>query len=112
MAGEKPTQPIPRDVESQTSKKSLPHWRLIVDQGITNTEIEKSEYEGSGVEEDPYAVSWIENDPRNPMQFGPVYRWMIVLMMAFSVLAVAMCSSAFSGGKTHAFPGLVQESNQ
>ena len=103
MAGEKPNQSTARDVESQSSKKSLPHWRMIIDQGITNTEIEKSEYEGSGVEDDPYVVSWLENDPRNPMQFGAAYRWMIVLMMAFSVLSVALCSSAFSGGKTTQF---------
>jgi hypothetical protein len=99
MSTEKPTPTAPNDEESQGSKKSIPHWRMIIDQGITTPEVEKWHYEGSGTEEDPYAVIWIDNDPRNPMNFGFMYRWMIVLMMAFSVLAVALCSSAFSGGK-------------
>jgi hypothetical protein len=99
MAEEKPTQPSTRDVESQGSRNSIPHWRMVLDQGITTPEIETWEYVGSGTEEDPYVVVWIENDPRNPMDFSAAYRWMVVLMMAFSVLGVALCSSAFSGGK-------------
>jgi hypothetical protein len=99
MAEETPTQPSTRDVESQGSRTSIPHWRMVFDQGITTPEIETWEYVGSGTEEDPYVVVWIENDPRNPMDFSATYRWMVVVMMAFSVLGVALCSSAFSGGK-------------
>jgi hypothetical protein len=63
-----------RDVESQDSAGAISHWRMIRDQGIITPEIEHWEYEGSGTEEDPYAVVWIDNDPRNPMQFRAWYR--------------------------------------
>jgi hypothetical protein len=72
---------------------------MILDQAVTTPAIEKWHYEGSGTEDDPYAVTWIDNDPRNPMTFRSWYKWMITIMMAFSVLSVALCSSAFSGGE-------------
>jgi len=86
------------DPESGRGPKSVPHWRLIIDQSLLTPEVENWHYKGSGTEEDPYAVSWIDNDPRNPMAFEGWYKWMITLTMAFSTLAVSLCSSAFSGG--------------
>jgi hypothetical protein len=86
------------DPESGRGPKAIPHWRLIYDQGVLTPEIEQWHYRGKGTEEDPYAVTWIDNDPRNPMLFPAWYKWMITLMMALSVLAVSLCSSAFSGG--------------
>ena len=86
------------DVEGQRPQ-SISHFRTIIDQGVTTPEIENWQYDGSGTKEDPYVVVWIENDPRNPMDWKPWYRWMAVLTMAFSVLAVTFNSSAYSGGK-------------
>jgi hypothetical protein len=86
------------DPESGRGPKAIPHWRMIIDQGVLTPEIEQWHYHGKGTEEDPYAVVWIDNDPRNPMLFPGWYKWMITVMMAFAVLAVSLCSSAFSGG--------------
>jgi hypothetical protein len=93
------------DPESLGGTRWIPHWRLIIDQGVTTPEIEKWNYEGNGTEDDPYAVTWIDDDPRNPMTWRGSYKWMITLSMAFSTLAVSMCSSAFSGG----IPGLLEQ---
>ena len=71
---------------------------MIVDQGCVNADIENWHYKGSGTEEDPYAVVWIDNDPRNPFNFSAAYRWSIVIFSAFAVLTVSLCSSAFTGG--------------
>lgn len=71
---------------------------MLIDQGITTPEIEQHEYRGAGTEDDPYIVDWLENDPRNPMQFPTWYKWMVALSMAAAVLAVSLCSSAFSSG--------------
>jgi hypothetical protein len=71
---------------------------MILHQGITTPEIDSWHYEGEGTEEDPYQVTWIDNDPRNPMEFSAPYKWMLVLAMALSVLGVSLNSSMFSGG--------------
>ncbi|KAJ6136737.1 hypothetical protein N7497_012441 [Penicillium chrysogenum] len=55
-------------------------------------------YKGSGTEDHPYAVVWIPADPRNPMNFPPIRKWSITLLVSFVTLAVSLVSSAFSGG--------------
>jgi hypothetical protein len=84
--------------EPQSKPRAISHWHKIIDQGYTTPEIENWHYKGAGTEEDPYAVEWIDNDPRNPFGFSPAYRWSIVLFSAFAVLTVSLCSSAFNGG--------------
>ncbi|KAI2469668.1 MFS general substrate transporter [Annulohypoxylon bovei var. microspora] len=76
----------------------LPHWRLVVDQAGITPEVKNYEYEGSGTEADPYLVKWIPDDPRNPMNFSPLKRWSITMVVAVATLAVALVSSAYSGG--------------
>jgi len=75
----------------------IPHWRMVLDQGIVTPAIQNWKYNGSGSEDDPYQVTWIDRDPRNPMEFPNAYRWMVVLSMAFSVLGVSLNSSMYSG---------------
>jgi hypothetical protein len=89
----------PADLESAAPSSHISHWKILIDQGVTTPAVENWHYEGSGTEDDPYAVTWIDKDPRNPMAFRGWYKWMITMMMAFSVLSVALCSSAFSGGR-------------
>ncbi|KAM0276411.1 hypothetical protein ACHAQH_006763 [Verticillium albo-atrum] len=82
---------------SPTPQK-LPYWRLVIDQaGITN-DVLHHEYEGSGTSEDPYVISWIPDDPRDPMGWSPFVHWFITLVAALSTLAVALVSSAYTGG--------------
>lgn len=87
-----------RDVDPESGKEAISHWKLILEQGVVTDEIAKYEYEGSGTEDDPYVVEWIENDPRNPMQWSKTKKWVGCICMAFATLTVSFCSSAFTGG--------------
>lgn len=80
----------------KTSK--IPYWRTVIDQGVVTQEVIDYPYKGSGTEDDPYAVEWIPNDPRNPMQYGEIKKWSITMCIAFATLAVALVSSAYTGG--------------
>lgn len=71
---------------------------LHSDQAGVTPEVEKYDFPGSGTEDDPYVVGWIEDDPRNPMLYSPMKKWAITMLVAFATLAVAFVSSAYSGG--------------
>jgi hypothetical protein len=76
----------------------IPYWRLVVDKAGVTPEVEHYPFPGSGTEDDPYLVQWIPNDPRNPMSFSPVLKWFLTFVVAVATLAVAMISSAYTGG--------------
>jgi len=84
------------DIES--GKEGISHWKMILDHGVVTNDIINWDYEGEGTEDNPYVVEWIENDPRNPMTWSKPKKWIMALMVANSVLVVSFCSSAFSGG--------------
>jgi hypothetical protein len=86
------------DYEAHTKSRRLNYFRLIIDQGILTPEIEAWHYEGQGTSENPYIVTWIDSDPRDPHQWSSMYKWFVVIIMAFAALAVTFASSAFSGG--------------
>lgn len=94
-----------RDVESEYGQESIPHWRMLVDQGVLTPSIINHHYNGNGTEEDPYVVTWIENDPRNPLHFSFSYKWMATVTMGFATLCVSFCSSAYTGG----LPSLMEQ---
>ncbi|KAJ5091461.1 hypothetical protein NUU61_006331 [Penicillium alfredii] len=76
----------------------IPYWRLVFDQGVVTQEILDFPYPGSGTDEDPYCVTWLPDDPRNPMNFSEVKKWTFTLLVAIATLAVALVSSAYTGG--------------
>ncbi|KAF4995488.1 hypothetical protein FGRMN_5109 [Fusarium graminum] len=80
------------------ARTKIPYWRLVADQTGITPEVQNYKYDGSGTEEDPYLVKWIPNDPRNPMAFSQVKKWFITLTVAITTLAVALVSSAYTGG--------------
>jgi hypothetical protein len=84
-------------IEAPASRK-IPFWRLIVDQGVVTQEVVDHKYAGSGTEEDPFAVTWLPEDPRNPMQFSETLKWFVTLVAAIATLAVALVSSGYTGG--------------
>ncbi len=86
-----------KDVESGRPTR-ITHVKQVFDQAGVTPEVEKYEYKGSGTEEDPYVVTWIDDDPRNPMLYSSTKKWSITILVAFATLAVAFCSSAYSGG--------------
>lgn len=77
--------------------KAVPYWRVIFDQGAVSPEVINHDHKGSGTAEDPYQVTWIENDSRNPMNFSFWHKCWITLLVGINTLASALVSSAYSG---------------
>lgn len=95
MAGDANHAPEKIEVPARTK---IPYWRLVTDQGVVTQEIIDYPYPGAGTEDDPYSVTWIPDDPRNPMLFSEVKKWSFTLLVAIATLAVALVSSAYTGG--------------
>ncbi|KAJ5385448.1 Major facilitator superfamily domain general substrate transporter [Penicillium concentricum] len=92
------SEPYASEKIEPSAPTKIPFWRLIFDQGVVTQEIIDHPYPGSGTEEDPYAVTWIPNDPRNPMNFSEVRKWTLTMLVAIATLAVSLVSSAYTGG--------------
>ncbi|KAJ5332947.1 hypothetical protein MYU51_005397 [Penicillium brevicompactum] len=93
------------DTKPQVSEKiefsaptKIPYWRLVFDQGVVTQQILDHPYPGSGTDDDPFAVTWIPDDPRNPMNFSEVKKWTFTMVVAIATLAVSLVSSAYTGG--------------
>lgn len=48
--------------------------------------------------EDPYIIDWIQNDPEDPQRWSGTWKWFTIAVVSFTTLAVALASSAYSGG--------------
>ncbi|KAM0546936.1 hypothetical protein ACHAPJ_010596 [Fusarium lateritium] len=105
MASPKAKNP-PEDHES-VRPTVIPYWRLVIDQAGVTPEVLQYDYQGSGTEDEPYCVQWIPEDPRNPLLFSTAKRWFITMSVALATLAVALVSSAYTGGITE----IIQEFN-
>lgn len=77
--------------------RTISFWRLMTDQQVITQEILNHEYAGSGTEDDPHVVSWLPDDPRNPMQFAMARKVMVVLVTGLATLIISLASSAYSG---------------
>jgi multidrug resistance protein len=90
----------PSDLESQKTinASKVSHWRLLVDRPLITDAVRKHKYPGLGTESDPYIVEFLPDDPRNPVNFTPAKKWAITVVVAVATLAVAFCSSAYTGG--------------
>ncbi|RFU34773.1 hypothetical protein B7463_g1525, partial [Scytalidium lignicola] len=87
------------DLESQgIQRKHARHWELVFHQTLIDDEVLNHVYRGSGTEEDPYQVEFIHNDRRDPMSWPDSKKWSITILVAVATLAVAFCSSAYTGG--------------
>jgi hypothetical protein len=87
-----------KDLESGSVHDKIRYWTLLTDQGVLTHEIVNWDYQGSGTDEDPYVVEWMDNDPRNPMTWKSSKKWVMCINMAVATLCVSFCSSAFAGG--------------
>ncbi|KAI0123872.1 major facilitator superfamily transporter [Xylariales sp. AK1849] len=87
-----------RDIESRNLRTRPSHFKLLLDRAGVTPEVIAWSYMGKGTEEEPYIVDFLEDDPKNPMKFPQWKKWSITVVEALAVLAVAFCSSAFSGG--------------
>ncbi|KAF1989397.1 synaptic vesicle transporter [Aulographum hederae CBS 113979] len=87
-----------KDVESQSPPSKISHWKFLFDQGVLTPEILNYQFDGAGTDEDPYSVTWIPSDPRNPLTWHKYRKWGYALCMALAVLCVSCSSSSFTGG--------------
>lgn len=87
-----------KDSEASSVPTRIPWWRQVVDKAGVTPEVESWKYEGAGTTEDPYVVTWIDHDPRNPMNYSMSTKWALTMLVGFATLAVAFVSSAYSGG--------------
>ncbi|KAL2817059.1 major facilitator superfamily domain-containing protein [Aspergillus cavernicola] len=76
---------------------SIPFWRQVLDQGAITNHVLDQQYPGSGTEQDPFVISWLPDDPRNPMLFSLRKKVGITIVVSTATLVVAVGSSAYSG---------------
>lgn len=88
------------DVQSSTVSK-VGHFKIVFDPAGVTREALHWRYPGHGTEEDPYAVDFTPYDPYNPQDWTMRKKWTMTLLTAWSTLAVAFVSSAFSGGLSY-----------
>ena len=91
------TSPSPKEMEPPKATSSVPHWRLVFSQGLVTPEVEAHDYSGAGTAKDPFLVEFLDNDPRDPMNWPDSKKWAITLTVAVATLAVAFVSSAYTG---------------
>ncbi|OJJ03917.1 hypothetical protein ASPVEDRAFT_54208 [Aspergillus versicolor CBS 583.65] len=75
----------------------IPSWKLVIDQGAVTQTVLGHEHPGSGTEESPYVVAWLDNDFRDPMLLSMTRKIVITLIVSFATLVVALASSAYTG---------------
>lgn len=78
--------------------EKITFWRQIVDPGAVTPALANYPWPGSGTPEDPFIVSWIDSDPRNPVLWSSLKKWTITFLVGFATLALALISSAYTGG--------------
>jgi len=76
---------------------NLPLSRLVLDQARVTKDVLHHQYAGAGTKESPYVVTWIENDPGNPLTWKKSFKWTVTMIAAIATLSTAFASSAFSG---------------
>lgn len=78
--------------------------------GLVSADVLTYPFPGEGTEEEPYMISWMENDPANPLEFTKGRKWLNALILALAVWTVSIASSGFSQGESFA-RGIRPESN-
>lgn len=73
-------------------------FRFVISPSFLSAEIRNQPYPGRGTIEDPFVVSWLDNDSRNPLNFPSAWRWLVAILGALSCFSIAFTSSAYTGG--------------
>jgi hypothetical protein len=68
-------------------------------------DVEDSPYPGSGTPEDPYLVDWLDDEPANPYNWRPAFKWTTMAIIAISALCISFASSSYSS----AIPDIMAE---
>jgi hypothetical protein len=85
----KPRQPLTEEQLSQADCAG----------GLVTKEVLMYDFPGEGTLDEPYMVSWVENDPANPLNFTKSKKWLNALILAIAVWTVSIASSGFSQGE-------------
>ncbi|OTB00235.1 hypothetical protein M426DRAFT_66314 [Hypoxylon sp. CI-4A] len=72
--------------------------KVLTTRGLVTDEMLSYDYRGSGTEDEPYQVTFMENDPRDPMQFPAWLRWVMCFAAGHVTFSVAFISSAYASG--------------
>ena len=87
-----------KDVEAVRSAK-IPFFRQVFDQAGITPEVQKCEYEGSGTEDDPYVVSWLEDGTYIDGQTFPVSTTTAnPLALRYKTLGIRCCMARSGSG--------------
>lgn len=83
-------------IDSQPRR--IPWIKVLTDQHVVTKEMLSHSYTGSGTPDNPHVVTFLENDPRDPMNFPLWLRWMLCFAGGYVTFSVAFISSAYTGG--------------
>jgi hypothetical protein len=93
-----PTQDVDLEAHRRPRQAPASHWSLVIDQTHITPEILEHEYKGNGTAESPFVIDYIPHDRRNPMNWPKWKKWSITMIESLATLAVALISSAYTGG--------------
>ena len=82
--------------EHTLKSPAISYRDLMTNHGYIDRKISNHPYSGSGTEEDPYLVGWLNNDARNPLLFTDRTKWLWTLLVALATMAVALTTSAYT----------------
>lgn len=75
--------------EATSRPERIPLYRQVWDPVGLTPDVVSHAYAGSGTDEDPFIVTWIPADPRNPMLYSATTRWSIMMVVAMCALMVS-----------------------
>lgn len=73
-------------------------FTMLTLQDVITPQMLRFDYPGSGTQDNPYLVMFLDDDPRDPMAFALWLRWTLCIAAGYITFSVAFISSAFSGG--------------
>lgn len=83
------------DTTEDTTRSHIPWFTRLTSQGHVTHDMLTADYGGSGTEYNPYLVTFLDDDPVNPLNFPAWRRWLLCVVAAFVTFTVAFNSSAY-----------------
>ena len=83
----------------------IPWLKMLTVQSVITPEILAHKWEGEGTEEEPYLISFFDNDPGDPLQFPSWLQWTLCGAAGYVTFSVAFISSAYASG----IPGIAKD---
>ncbi|KAL4744381.1 hypothetical protein BDW72DRAFT_199654 [Aspergillus terricola var. indicus] len=80
--------------------RRIPYRALMLDYDWVDEYILDYPYPGSGTAEDPFAIGWTRNDPRDPMHFSQHMRCIWTGLVSLATFVVALATSAYTAPAT------------